>query len=172
MLSAQFVVDRRRTCIVKVSLPVTIAFCVYAVATAAQPRLNSIPNRTVTSQGASPAAQASYPAPVEGDFTVRDFHFQDGETLPELRLHYRTLGSPHREANGRVNNAVLILHGTGGAGSQFVSNQFGGVLFGPGQLLDSTKYYIILPDGIGHGKSSKPSDGLHAKFPHYGYIDM
>src|SRR5262249_13112524 len=161
-----------RTGMVRTKVPVTIALCVYALATAAQPRLNSISNRTVTSQGASTAAQASYPAPVEGDFTVRDFHFQDGKTLPELRLHYRTLGSPHREASGRVSNAVLILHGTGGSGSGFLSNQFAGVLFGQGQLLDATKYYIILPDCIGHGKSSKPSDGLHAKFPHYGYIDM
>jgi len=157
---------------VKVSLPVTIAFCVYAVATAAQPRLNSIPNRTVTSQAASESAQANYPAPVEGDFTVRDFRFQDGETLPELRLHYRTVGSAHRDAGGRVNNAVLIMHGTGGSGSGFFSNQFAGVLFGPGQLLDATKYYIVFPDGIGHGKSSKPSNGLHAKFPHYVYTDM
>jgi homoserine O-acetyltransferase len=114
----------------------------------------------------------AFPAPTEGDFTVRDFRFQDGESLPELRLHYRTLGSPHRGVRGLVDNAVLIMHGTGGSGSQFLSNQFAGVLFGPGALLDATKYYIILPDGIGHGKSSKPSDGLHAKFPHYGYIDM
>jgi homoserine O-acetyltransferase len=119
-----------------------------------------------------PSGSATFPPPVEGDFTVRNFHFQDGETLPELRLHYRALGSPHRDVRGLVDNAVLIMHGTGGSGSQFMSNGFAGVLFGPGQLLDSAKYYIILPDGIGHGKSSKPSDGLHARFPHYGYIDL
>jgi len=123
-------------------------------------------------QTGPPAERASNPAPTEGEFTVRDFRFQNGESLPELRLHYRTLGSPHRDARGVVDNAVLIMHGTGGSGSQFLSNGFAGVLFGPGQLLDATKYYIVLPDGIGHGKSSKPSDGLHARFPHYGYIDM
>jgi len=108
----------------------------------------------------------------EGDFTVRDFHFRSGETLPELRLHYTTLGAPVRDARGRVTNAVLILHGTGGDGHQFLRPQFSGVLFVPGGLLDARKYFIILPDGIGHGKSSKPSDGLHARFPHYDYDDM
>lgn len=115
---------------------------------------------------------ASYPAPVEGDFTIRDFKFADGEVLPELRLHYRTAGKPQRDADGIVRNAVLILHGTGGSGQGFLSPQFAGVLFGPGQLLDATKYFIVLPDGIGHGRSSKPSDGLHARFPHYNYDDM
>jgi homoserine O-acetyltransferase len=138
----------------------------------AQPGGNQITGGSGRSQTTGSAAPPNYPAPIEGDFTTREFHFQNGEVLPELRLHYRTLGSPHRDGGGRVDNAVLILHGTGGAGSQFVSNQFAGVLFGPGQLLDATRYFIILPDGIGHGKSSKPSDGLHARFPHYGYIDM
>ena len=122
------------------------------------------------------AAQApnakNYPAPVEGDFVAHDFHFDDGEALPELRLHYRTIGTPRRATSGKVDNAVIILHGTGGAGTQFLSDQFAEVLFGPGQLLDASKYFIILPDGIGHGKSSKPSDGLHARFPRYGYGDM
>jgi homoserine O-acetyltransferase len=112
------------------------------------------------------------PTPLEGDFLLRDFKFEDGESLPELRLHYRTLGTPVRDSVGIVRNAVLILHGTGGAGTQFLSPQFAGVLFGPGQLLDTTKYYVVLPDGIGHGRSSKPSEGLHARFPHYGYNDM
>src|SRR5580704_16834415 len=110
--------------------------------------------------------------PVEGDFVAHDFHFKSGETLPELHLHYRTLGMPTRDANGRVTNAVLILHGTGGWGGNFLSRQFAGVLYGPGQLLDITRYYIILPDGICHGKSSKPSDGMHAHFPQYEYDDM
>lgn len=110
--------------------------------------------------------------PVEGDFVARDFRFQSGETLAELRLHYTTLGKPARDTQGRVTNAVLILHGTGGSGRQFLQPQFAGVLFGPGQLLDASRYYIILPDGIGHGKSSKPSDGLHARFPQYDYDDM
>jgi homoserine O-acetyltransferase len=108
----------------------------------------------------------------EGDFVLHDFIFKDGETLKELRLHYTTLGTPVRDAQGRVTNAVLILHGTGGDGHQFLRPQFSGVLFVPGGLLDASKYFIILPDGIGHGKSSKPSDGLHAKFPHYDYDDM
>jgi homoserine O-acetyltransferase len=121
---------------------------------------------------ALPLAAAPYPPPTPGDFPVRDFRFRSGELLPELRLHYMTLGAPRRDAAGRVRNAVLILHGTGGSGRQFLSEQFAGVLFGPGQLLDATRYYIILPDGIGHGLSSKPSDGLHARFPHYTYDDM
>ena len=108
----------------------------------------------------------------EGDFVIKDFHFADGETLPELRQHYLTLGAPRTDAKGLVTNAVLIMHGTTGSGRQFLSPVFAGVLYGPGQLLDTTKYYIILPDGIGHGKSSKPSDGLHAHFPHYDYADM
>ena len=110
--------------------------------------------------------------PVEADFFVRDFRFESGETLPELRLHYRTLGKPVRDAAGKVTNAVLIMHGTGGAGTQFLSRQFADVLFGPDRLLDLSKYFIILPDAIGHGKSSKPSDGLRMRFPHYNYNDM
>jgi homoserine O-acetyltransferase len=108
----------------------------------------------------------------EGDYVARDFKFHSGETLKELRLHYTTLGSPHRNSKGHVDNAVLVMHGTGGDGHQFLRPQFSGVLFVPGGLLDARKYFIILPDGIGHGKSSKPSDGLHAKFPHYDYDDM
>ena len=115
---------------------------------------------------------ADYPAPVEGDFLVRDFHFRSGETLPELRLHYTTIGTPVRDKEGMVRNAVLIIHGTGGTGRGFLNERFAGVLFKRGQLLDATKYFIIFPDGIGHGKSSKPSDGLHARFPRYGYLDM
>lgn len=119
------------------------------------------------------SAQATIPLkPQEGDYTVRNFRFTTGETLPELRLHYTTLGKPARNKAGQVTNAVLILHGTGGDGHQFFRPQFADVLFKPGGLLDPAKYYIILPDDIGHGKSSKPSDGLHARFPHYGYTDM
>lgn len=92
--------------------------------------------------------------------------------MPEVKLHYRTIGTLQRDASGKARNAVLILHGTGGAGTNFLSAQFAGVLFGPGQLLDATKYFIVLPDNVGHGQSSKPSDGLHAKFPHYVYNDM
>ena len=111
-------------------------------------------------------------APVEGDFVIKDFRFASGETLPELRMHYRTFGTPRKDAQGIVRNAVLIMHGTGGTGGQFVGRGFAGELFGAGQLLDASKYFIILPDDIGHGKTSKPSDGLRAKFPRYGYVDM
>jgi homoserine O-acetyltransferase/O-succinyltransferase len=117
-------------------------------------------------------AQAPIPAAVENDFVIRDFRFASGETLPELKLHYRTLGTPRRDASGVVRNAVMVLHGTGGSGAGFLSRTFGGELFAPGQLLDAAHYYIILPDGIGHGKSSKPSDRLHARFPKYNYDDM
>ena len=119
-----------------------------------------------------PAAASNYPAPKEGDFVVRNFHFKDGESLPELRLHYATLGAPARDAGGVVSNAVLIMHGTTGSWKQFTSPQFADVLFGPGQLLDASRYYIVLTDAIGHGGSSKPSDSLKARFPHYDYDDM
>jgi homoserine O-acetyltransferase/O-succinyltransferase len=122
---------------------------------------------------AASVAQASdYPAPTESDFTIRDFKFQSGETLPQLRLHYRTLGKPEKDAQGKTTNAVLIMHGTTGSGAQFIRPEFAGELFGAGQPLDATKFFIVMPDGIGHGKSSKPSDGMRAKFPHYGYLDM
>ena len=118
------------------------------------------------------AAQQNQPATTEGDFTVKNFKFRSGESLPELRLHYTTLGKPAHDAQGCVTNAVLILHGTGGSGGQFLQPRFAGELFGAGQLLDTSRYFIILPDNIGHGKSSKPSDGLHAHFPQYDDDDM
>jgi homoserine O-acetyltransferase len=121
---------------------------------------------------ATQSQAASYPAPTEGDFTVKDFRFASGESLPQLRIHYRSFGTPRQDAHGVVRNAVLILHGTGGSGASLVREEFAGELFGPGQLLDASRYFLVLPDGIGHGKSSKPSDGLHAHFPRYGYRDM
>src|SRR5277367_2330095 len=121
---------------------------------------------------AAAGQQATAPATAEGDFVVHNFQFHSGESLPEVRLHYTTLGKPVRDAQGRTTNAVLILHGTGGSGQQFLQPYFAGELFGPGQLLDATRYFIVLPDGIGHGKSSKPSDALHAHFPQYDYDDM
>lgn len=111
-------------------------------------------------------------APAGADYVIRNFRFESGETLPELRLHYVTLGTPRKDGRGIVRNAVVINHGTGGTGGSFLSRTFAGELFGPGQLLDTAKYYVILQDGIGHGKSSKPSDGLHARFPKYTYTDM
>jgi homoserine O-acetyltransferase/O-succinyltransferase len=121
---------------------------------------------------ASFASATDYPPPTEGDYTIRDFRFASGETLPELRLHYRTLGKPEKDSQGETTNAVLIMHGTIGSGAQFIRPEFAGELFGKDQPLDVTKFFVILPDAIGHGKSSKPSDGMHAKFPRYGYIDM
>ena len=121
---------------------------------------------------AQTGAQPVGPPVIEGTYIVRNYTFKSGETLPEVRLHYRTLGAPQKDATSRVTNAVWIGHGTGGTGSQFLSRNFAGQLFGPGQPLDATKFFIILPDGVGHGGSSKPSDGLRAKFPRYGYQDM
>jgi homoserine O-acetyltransferase len=118
------------------------------------------------------SAQSHDATGAQGDFVMRDFRFADGSMLPELRIHYVTLGAPRRDAAGTVRNAVLILHGTTGSGGGFLRPQFAGELFGPGELLDTATHYIILPDGIGTGRSSKPSDGLHARFPHYGYHDM
>jgi homoserine O-acetyltransferase len=120
----------------------------------------------------APQLPEGTPAPQEGDFVIHDFHFRSGETLPELRMHYMTLGKPAKDANGRTTNAVMILHGTGGSGQTFLQPIFAGVLFGPGQLLDANRYFIIIPDNLGHGKSSKPSDGMRAHFPNYEYADM
>src|SRR3954454_2866710 len=119
-----------------------------------------------------PLHAAEYPEPTSADHVIRDFRFASGETLPELRVHYRTLGSPRRGEEGKVSNAVLILHGTIGSGASFLRPEFAGELFGEGQPLDATRHFLILPDGIGHGGSSKPSDGLRARFPRYGYRDM
>jgi homoserine O-acetyltransferase/O-succinyltransferase len=113
----------------------------------------------------------NYPI-TEGDYVAHNFKFRSGEQLAEMRLHYRTLGQPTRDASGKVTNAVLILHGTTGSSTQFLVPQFADELFGPGQPLDINHYFIILADGIGHGKSSKPSDGMHAHFPQYDYDDM
>jgi len=111
-------------------------------------------------------------AVTEGDYVAHNFKFRSGEQMAELRLHYRTLGKLARDASGKVTNAVLILHGTTGSGMQFLAPYFADELFGAGQPLDLSKYFIILADGIGHGKSSKPSDGMHVHFPQYDYDDM
>lgn len=132
----------------------------------------------LTATSVAPALRAQTSANVwasvgtRGDYVVKNFRFVSGDVLPELRLHYTTLGAPRKDAKGMVRNAVLVLHGTGGAGTSFLNRNYAGELFAPGKLLDSSKYYIILPDGIGHGASSKPSDGLRAKFPKYTYDDM
>ncbi|HEU4350930.1 MAG TPA: alpha/beta fold hydrolase [Burkholderiales bacterium] len=111
------------------------------------------------------AIAADYPAPQEGSWVVRDFKFHTGEVLPELRIHYRTVGAPSGEP-------VVVMHGTTQSGAAMLNPNFAGELFGPGQPLDASRYYIILPDAIGHGRSSKPSDGLRTKFPRYNYDDM
>jgi homoserine O-acetyltransferase len=108
----------------------------------------------------------------DGEFVAHNFKLGSGEQMADLRLHYITLGQPARDGNGRITNAVLLLHGTGGSGRQFLAPQFADELFGPGQPLDVAHYFVIAPDGIGHGKSSKPSDGMHAHFPLYDYDDM
>jgi len=118
------------------------------------------------------AFAANYPEPVEGDFLLRDYQFVSGQTLPDLRLHYTTIGTPSKDAAGKVTNAVIIMHGTGGSGRGFLSANFANVLFKPGGVLDASRYFIILPDAIGHGQSSKPSDGLRLQFPNYRYEDM
>lgn len=120
----------------------------------------------------SVAVFAQQPQPEEHDFITHNYMFKDGEKLADLKLHYTTFGKPQTDAQGRTTNAVLILHGTGGTGHQFIRPSFSGQLFGPGQLLDASKYFIVLPDNVGHGGSSKPSDGVRAKFPHYDYDDM
>ena len=118
---------------------------------------------TMENRGASQTGTA-WPA-VDGVYTIENFRFGSGESLQQLRLHYLTLGTPHRDSSGHVDNAVLLLHGTGGNASSLLAPQFSAVLFGPGQPLDITRYFLILPDDIGHGISSKPSDGLHMRFP-------
>jgi homoserine O-acetyltransferase/O-succinyltransferase len=114
---------------------------------------------------AFPAPAADFPTPREGSYTAKDFKFSTGETLPEVKLAYRTVGEPTGEP-------ILILHGTAGSGANMLTPNVAGELFGPGQALDATKYYLIIPDALGHGKSSKPSDGLRAKFPKYNYDDV
>jgi homoserine O-acetyltransferase len=119
----------------------------------------------------APAAKVTWPTH-EQDVVLKNFRFRDGEALPELRMHVTTLGSPHRNAAGRIDNAVMVLHGTGGDGKQFLRPQFADELYGPGQPLDISRYYIILPDNLGHGGSSKPSNGMRMRFPKYDYDDM
>ena len=115
--------------------------------------------------GALSAWAAEYPVPQEATWVARDFRFHTGEVMPQLQLHYRTIGAPTGEP-------VLVLHGTGSSGAGMLTPTFAGELFGPGQALDASRYYIIIPDTLGHGKSSKPSDGLRTKFPKYNYEDM
>jgi homoserine O-acetyltransferase/O-succinyltransferase len=126
---------------------------------------------TLDAQGAEPR-RGGWPEPVQGDFEVPDFELQSGERLARLRLHYTTLGVLQRDAEDRASNAVLVLHGTTGQGGGFLNETFAGGLFGPGRLLDAERYYIVLPDAIGHGRSSRPSDGLRMRFPKYTYDDM
>ena len=137
----------------------------------------NLPARLVACFALALAATATAQTPYaeqlkEADAVLRAFRFRTGERLPELRMHYATLGTPRRDSKGQIANAVMVLHGTGGSGRQFLAPQFAGELFGPGQPLDISRYYIILPDNIGHGRSSKPSDGLRMAFPEYDYGDM
>ncbi len=126
----------------------------------------------LTAWASNARAQDAARGVTERDFIVRNFRFASGESLPALTLHYRTLGRPRRDAAGVVRNAVLILHGTTGSGAQFLTPSFASVLYGPGQPLDTALHYVVLPDGIGHGRSSRPSQGMRARFPQYTYDDM
>ena len=128
-------------------------------------RLLGIPLTIAAALISCSAVVADYPAPKQADWIARDFKFHTGEVLPELRLHYTTIGEPSGQA-------VLVLHGTGSSAAGILTADFAGQLFGPGQPLDASKYYVIIPDSIGHGKSAKPSDGLRTKFPKYDYADM
>ena len=123
------------------------------------------------SGGPVPQATKIWPTH-EQDVVLDNFRFRDGESLPEIRMHVTTLGQPHRNAAGQIDNAVMVLHGTGGTGRQFLQPQFADELYGSGQPLDINRYYVILPDNIGHGGSSKPSDGMRMHFPKYDYDDM
>src|SRR5438874_6967330 len=146
-----------------------LAFLAALAMQAAQPTAAAPPS----GWGGMPAATATKVWPTrEGEVILKDFRFRDGQALPQLRMHYTTLGQPHRSAAGVIDNAVMVLHGTGGDGHQFLRPQFADELYGPGQPLDIRKYWILLPDNIGHGKSSKPSDGLRMRFPKYDYDDM
>ncbi|MCX6539554.1 MAG: alpha/beta fold hydrolase [Acidobacteria bacterium] len=148
-----------------------VVVCLVVLSGLAVSGVVGLAQRTGSLQGASTAAPG-YPAPVQGDYVLKNVAFAGGERLPELRLHYRTIGQPRKDGAGVVRNAVLVLHGTTGSGAQFLAQSFAGELFGAGQLLDATKYFLVLVDNIGHGGSSRPSDGLRAKFPKYGYRDM
>lgn len=150
----------------------TLAAALSSAAPAQTPPARTPPAQPPLAATASPAAPASRWPVREGDHVLRDFRFRDGSTLPALRMHYATLGTPHRGADGQIDNAVMVLHGTGGTGRQFLQPQFADRLYGPGQPLDIRRYWIILPDNIGHGGSSKPSDGLRMRFPAYDYDDM
>jgi homoserine O-acetyltransferase len=137
------------------------------------------PNASSASRAARPHAAVApspteppLPGEQEGDFVVRDYRFGTGEVLPEVRIHFTTIGTPHRDALGKIDNAILLLHGTMGRGRAFFADVFRGAMFGPGQPFDLGKYYVVLPDDLGHGRSTKPSEGLHGHFPHYRYRDM
>ena len=130
------------------------------------------PDQTPSPQQAPANQRPSHWPTHDGSFDIPDFHFKSGETLPKLHLHYLTLGTPHRDPQGHTDNAILLLHGTGGDAHSLLNPVFSDVLFGPGQPFDITRYFLILPDDIGHGDSSKPSDGLHMRFPQYDYDDM
>ena len=166
------VVTRIRSLCLLLALSLTAGTA--AASAAARPGTSARPAaaRPATARPAAPRPAPAPIAPREGDFVMKDFKFRSGESLPELKIHYLTLGRPARDSSGNIANAVLILHGTGGTGRQFLAPQFANVLYPAGGLLDTTRMYIILPDGIGHGRSSKPSDGLRMKFPKYDYDDM
>jgi homoserine O-acetyltransferase/O-succinyltransferase len=153
------------------ALTVAFAFCLFTSSSLAEMQMQAPEPAAVSANSAAVPPAVTWPT-ADGVYIIDNFVFATGESLPKLRLHYLTLGKPHRDTAGHVDNAVLLLHGTGGSASSLLAPQFSTVLFGPGQPLDITRYFLILPDDIGHGSSSKPSDGLHMRFPKYDYDDM
>jgi homoserine O-acetyltransferase len=149
-------------------LPVVWASACFAIASASAQGQGTTTQNTLLPH----EIRTALPGESEGEFIVKDFRFKSGEVLPDLRLHYATLGHPHRNAAGAIDNAVLLLHSTGGSTTELFADTFSDALYGAGSPLDLAKFYIVIPDAIGHGKSSKPSDGLRAHFPHYDYEDM
>jgi homoserine O-acetyltransferase len=154
------------------ALWLSVIVMLIAIATTSCKSTSSEIRATLPTTSPTTTRAVDYPEPAQADFIIHDFHFRSGQSLPELRIHYRSFGTPRRDDHGIVTNAILIMHGTTGSSAQFLRPEFADVLYGKGKVLDVERYFLIIPDDVGHGQSSKPSDGLHAKFPAYGYLDM
>jgi homoserine O-acetyltransferase len=159
--------DSRRTILSKNRRPALVAIAVIVVCGIAQQAIGQ--NGQVPIRG---TGQASVDGQRQSDVIFSNYKFRDGETLPQLRIHYATLGNPHRNAEGTVDNAILLLHWTNASSQASLVPEYQEAVFSPGAPLDTARFFVIIPDDVGHGRSSKPSDGLRAAFPHYGYQDM
>jgi homoserine O-acetyltransferase/O-succinyltransferase len=159
--------DSRRTILSKNRRPALVAIAVIVVCGIAQQAIGQ--NGQVPIRG---TGQASVDGQRQSDVIFSNYKFRDGETLPQLRIHYATLGNPHRNAEGTVDNAILLLHWTNASSQALLVPEYQEAVFSPGAPLDTARFFVIIPDDVGHGRSSKPSDGLRAAFPHYGYQDM